>query len=451
MSPAPPLEAGSRVLVVGYGLHGRAVTAALDARGHERVVVDDQPSDAVLAAATGAGVALVAGPGADQLRELVEASTHLVPTPGLHDRHPVFELAAAAGVPVISELDLARQWDQRPLVAVTGTNGKTTVTTLITRMLVASGRAAITAGNMEVPLVTAIDDPTAELFVVEASSFRLGHSSYFAPAVGTWLNFDPDHLDVHRSLDAYEAAKARIWAQQGPDQVAVANADDPVVMRNLPAVPHRRLFGVDQGDARVADGCLSIDGTAVVGIDELARSLPHDIVNGLAAAVTAEAAGATLEAMAGTLRSFTGLPHRVQLVGEAGGVRWYDDSKATTPHAVIAGVGGFDSAVLVAGGRNKGVDLSPLRALTPGLRAVVAIGEAAGEVAAVFAGEVVVRCADSMGEAVTAAAALARPGDAVVLSPACTSYDWYESYVARGDDFARLVAELVGSVGEEPA
>ncbi len=444
MSVAPPLQPASRVLVVGYGLHGQAVTAALAARGHEPVVVDDQPLAPVRDAAASAGVDLVVGPDVDALRELVGSCTHLVPTPGLPDRHPVFGLATAAGVAVVSELDLARQWDQRPLVAVTGTNGKTTVTTLVTRMLNDSGRAARTAGNMELPLVTAIDDAGAEMFVVEASSFRLGHSSLFAPAIGTWLNFDPDHLDVHRSLQAYEEAKARIWAQQGPDDVAVANADDPVVMRNLPPTPRHRLFGIDQGDARLRGDHIVVDHEPLLRVDELARGLPHDIANALAAALTAGAAGAAPEAVAGVLRAFTGLPHRVQLVAEAGGVRWYDDSKATTPHAVVAGVGGFDTAVLIAGGRNKGVDLSPLGVLGPRLRGVVAIGEAAAEVAAVFAGEVPVRCADSMATAVERAAGLARPGDVVVLSPACTSYDWYSDYGARGDDFARCVTELVG-------
>src|SRR4029450_10549977 len=170
---------------------------------------------------------VVAAPAADELVALVAAAEAVLPAPGLPARHPVFALARAAGVPVLSEFDLASWWGDRPLLAVTGTDGKTTVTTLVRDMLVASGRAAVAVGNTPVPLVAAIDDPGTDVFVVEASSFRLEHSQRFAPAVGTWLNFAPDHLDSHPDMASYEAAKARIWRDQTADQVAVGNAAEP--------------------------------------------------------------------------------------------------------------------------------------------------------------------------------------------------------------------------------
>ena len=211
-----------RAAVVGFGITGRSVAQALQARGIEPIVVDDAPGDDARDAARRLGVDLHAAPSADDLRVLIEGSRALFPTPGLPDRHPAMAVAAASGTPVLSEFDLARQWDDRPIVAVTGTNGKTTVTTMVTDMLNGSGSRAEAVGNTDVPLVEAIDDPGIETFVVEASSFRLGHSEYFAPAVATWLNFSPDHLNVHASLDAYEQAKARIWADQAADDVAVA-------------------------------------------------------------------------------------------------------------------------------------------------------------------------------------------------------------------------------------
>lgn len=434
--------AGERALVVGFGLHGRAVVEAMAARGIDAVVVDDAPNDATYAAARAAGVELLV-PSAAELDALVDGAAAVVPTPGLPDAHAVFGFARAHGVPVLSEFDLAGAWDDRPLVAITGTNGKTTVTTMVTEMLVRSGRAAVMAGNTDVPLVTAIDDAAAEVFVVEASSFRLGHSRSFRPAVATWLNFDPDHLDVHASLAAYERAKARIWDDQEADDVAVANAEDPTVMRNLVGRARPVTFGLSSGDACVVDEILVVEGEPLIAASELARSLPHDRANALAAAVTARAAGASRDAVRDTLAAFSGLAHRVALVGEAEGVRWFDDSKATTPHAVLAGVGGFESVVLIAGGRNKGVDLSPLGTLADRVRAVVAIGEATGEIASAFAGGPPVRPAATMADAVRLAAGLARPGDAVVLSPGCTSYDWYSSYAERGDDFAALVRSLV--------
>jgi UDP-N-acetylmuramoylalanine--D-glutamate ligase len=186
-------------------------------------------------------------------------------------------------------------------------------------------------------------------------------------------------------------------------------------------------------------------GLELVAATELPRSLPLDIANSLAAAATALAAGASPEGCRSALRQFTGLPHRVELVAEAGGVRWYDDSKSTTPASVLAAVAGFRSVVLIAGGRNKGLDLGVLAAAAPPVRSVVAIGEAAGDVEAAFAGRVAVTRADTMEAAVLAADEIAEPGDAVLLSPGCASFDWYRSYAERGEEFTALVAATVAT------
>jgi UDP-N-acetylmuramoylalanine--D-glutamate ligase len=201
-------------------------------------------------------------------------------------------------------------------------------------------------------------------------------------------------------------------------------------------------FGFDQGDYHLEGDHLVGEGDALVATGELPRALPHDVANSLAAAATARHGGASLEGIRDALRTFENLPHRVQRVAEVGGVAYYDDSKATTPHATLTAVHGFDSVVLIAGGRNKGLDLRVLRDAAPTLRAVVAIGESADEVVDAFRERVPVRVAGNMEDAVTAAANLAQPGDTVLLSPACASYDWYGSYAERGDDFARLVRAL---------
>ena len=453
-----------KVLVVGLGVTGGAVARALIAHGHDVVAADDSPGQAALAVADELGLNLSVAPDSDELAALVAAADAVVPAPGLPARHPVFARARAARVPVLSEFDLAVRWDDRPLLAVTGTDGKTTVTTLVRDMLAASGLAAVAVGNTPVPLVAAIDDPSTDVFVVEASSFRLEHSQRFAPAVATWLNFAPDHLDSHHDLASYEAAKARIWRDQSAAQVAVGNADDPVVARHLAAAPARHVtFSLcDDGgaDFRLVGG-LGPDGRLVgpgnghalveiARVGELPRAFPHDIANGLAAAATALAGGANAEGVRRGLLEFRGLPHRVALVGEAGGVRFYDDSKATTPHAAATAIAGFESVVLIAGGRNKGLDLGGLAASASSIRAVVAIGEAAPEVAAAFDGVRPVVRAGSMDEAVRAAVELARPGDAVLLSPGCASFDWYGSYGERGDDFARAVREVTGGGGAAP-
>lgn len=434
-------------LVLGLGVTGRAVLRSLVAHGQGALAVDDRPLPAGRELAETLRVELVEAPDEATLAALLDGVDAVLPSPGVPDHHPVFALAARAGVPILSEFDLAARWDQRPHVAITGTNGKTTVTELTTAMLNASGLHAVAVGNTEVPLIAAIDDPTVDVFVVEASSFRLLHSGRYAPSVGTWLNLAPDHLDNHATLAAYTAAKARIWADQAPEQVAIGNADDSVVTTHLASAPARHVtFGLTaSADHHLSgDELVLADGTVLAATSELHRAFPHDVANALAAAASAIHVGGSAEGARAALLSFQGLPHRVALVGEAGGVRWFDDSKATAPHATLAALRGFDSVVLIAGGRNKGLDLSELLTEQARIRAVVAIGEAGHEVAAAFDGARPVRVVGSMHAAVEAAASLAQSGDAVLLSPACASFDWYGLYAERGDDFVRAVrAHLV--------
>jgi UDP-N-acetylmuramoylalanine--D-glutamate ligase len=434
-------------LVVGLGLSGAAAARAFARRGHTVVVVDDDPGDAAGQRAQELGrlgVEFVARPDQDALEQLVASAGLVVPSPGVPPRHPVFALARVAGASVVGEVELASRWTHRPLVAITGTNGKTTVTGLVTDMLVASGTAAVAAGNIGLPLLEAVENE-ADVFVVEVSSFQLELTESFHPSVAVWLNLAPDHLDWHPDLDAYGRAKARIWANQTSDDTAVVNAEDPSVMAWAAGAPSRLVtFGVGGGGYHVDGGALlTPDGTEIAAVADLSRSLPHDLSNALAAAAAALAAGASLDGVRGALTEWRGFPHRVTLVGESGGVRWYDDSKATNPHAALAALRGFDSVVLIAGGRNKGVALSSLAEGADRVRAVVAIGEAGPEVEAAFSGVRPVTVASSMSAAVRAAADAAQPGDSVLLSPGCASFDWYRSYAERGDDFRRAVSELL--------
>ena len=434
-------------LVVGMGRSGEAVAGHLLAHGWRVIAVDDAPGAAGRERARALGVELVEHPAPDELRRLVESVDLVATSPGVPVRHPVFLAAAEQDVPVLGEIELAWRDLDRPVVAVTGTNGKTTVTTLIARMLVESGVAAIAAGNIGLPLSAAVGREV-DVVVAEVSSFQLQFVDGFRPHVAVWLNLAADHLDWHPDVDAYVAAKARIWERQGDDDVAVVNADDPVVMAAAGSAPGRvvtfGLVGVGGSPMwTVVDGALCGPDGPLVGLDELPRARGHDVANALAAAAAASAAGATVDGIRAALVGFEGLPHRLELVGEAGGVSWYDDSKATNPHAAAAAVAGFESVVLIAGGRNKGLDLGALAAGAPRIRAVVAIGDAAGEVAAAFDGLRPVRTALSMDEAVLLAAAAARPGDAVLLAPGCASFDWYDSYARRGDDFARAVRSLL--------
>lgn len=433
-----------RMVVMGLGITGRAVVNALQRHNVDVIAIDDHITDELRDWAAQVAVTVTSCAEHD-LETTLRGSDGLLPTPGLPDHHPVFAAATAAGVPVMSEFDLATLWDGRPCVAVTGTDGKTTVVTLVQRMLERSGIASIAVGNTDTPYVAAIEDPSTEVFVVEASSFRLGHSQRFAPQVGTWLNFGPDHLDAHASLSHYEEAKASIWQHLGASGCAIGNRNDPVVARHLAAVsgPDIETFGGDappaDHDHGIVEDNLIVAGEKLLAISELSRSLPHDIQNGLAAAASARRVGADRQAMADVLREFTGLEHRVELIAEIDGVRYVNDSKATTPHASAAALGGFDSIVLLAGGKNKGLSFDDMLEHVDRINHVVAIGESAADIESVFSDRVSTSVATSMEEAVRQASDRANSGDVVLLSPACASYDWYKNYGERGRDFARIV------------
>lgn len=442
---------GSTHLVVGLGVSGEAIARALLARGESVVVVEDAPGtpSRERASRLAGDVEVVESPTDEVLRRLVGEVDVVVPSPGVPAHHRLFDLAADAGTPVLGEVELASRWTDRPIVAVTGTNGKTTVTTLVRDILEQSGVSAVSAGNIGLPLAEAVDGD-ADVLVVEVSSFQLALTSTFRPRVAVWLNVADDHLDAHGSFHVYVAAKARIWANQTDGDLAVVNADDAVVLGASAMAPAKvttfGLGGRGRADWHVADGALRRpDGDVVVAVDDLPRSLPHDVANALAAAAAADALGATTAGARRAISGFVSLPHRVALVVDAGGVQWYDDSKATNPHAALAAIRGFESVVLIAGGRNKGLDLSMLAEARDRIRAVVAIGDAAPEVAAAFDGVRPVVLATDMDAAVAAAASFAEPGDAVLLSPGCASFDWYANYAERGDDFVRAVHTLVGA------
>lgn len=457
MGNRPPFPSGGCALVVGLGIAGSTTARHLRGRKWEVTVIEDNPSQASrtrFKALEAPGIKMIdikmiERPSESTVRDLVEACDLVVPSPGVAASHRSIVLAQALEKKVCSEFELAAHWSEIPVVAITGTNGKTTVTTLIDEMFKASGLRSIAAGNTDLPLIAAVDEVILgpvdlDVVVVEASSFRLAFTESFHPKVGVWLNVAEDHLDWHETMESYIEAKSKIWANQTHEDVAIACADDPLVMEAASKV-HSTLitFGHDKGDWRVDGSRLRMpDGSTLIEIDELWRKLPHDLTNVMAASAAALAGGATMEGVLDALHSFRGLPHRVSLVGQHRGIDYYDDSKATDPHATLAAIRSFDSVVLIAGGRNKGLDLSVLSSESRHLRAVVAIGEAAGEIIEIFNGKVPVKSAHTMREAVVLASDFAQQGDSVLLSPGCASFDWYSSYGERGDDFARCFGEL---------
>jgi len=445
-----------QVLVYGLATAGASTVRALLRRGHDVVVADDHIDDARRDLANALGVELLPtplDPGAFACQfDLV------VPAPGVPETHPLVVAVRRHDVELVSEIELGYRWEQqraagpRPILAVTGTDGKTTTTDMAVSMLRAAGRRAAAVGNTDVPFVDALDTDL-DAFVIECSSFRLAWTTEFRADAAVWLNFAPDHLNWHATLDNYEATKARIFELQRGSDVAIGFADDPVVMRHLDGAPGRRIsYGLDRGDYRRDGAQLVGPNGPIADVAAMGRSLPHDITNALAAAALVLETGlADRSAIATALGGFRAQPHRLESIGDADGITWYNDSKATTPHAASAAIRAFDSLVLIAGGSRKGVDLSPMADESGRIRAVVAIGEAAPDIRAVFGAATPVIDALSMSAAVSVAADLARAGDAVVLSPGCASFDWYGGYPERGEDFRRLVREHLSMPTASPS
>ncbi|MEY2443638.1 MAG: UDP-N-acetylmuramoylalanine--D-glutamate ligase [Ilumatobacteraceae bacterium] len=444
-------------LVYGMAISGEAVARALHDRGVRVLVADDSLTEAKSAAAAAVGAELVVKPEGAALEQLVAVADIICPAPGVPETHRLIDAAKRHAKPIRTEIDLAYEWEQqrpggpRPMLAVTGTDGKTTTTMMAAAMLRCAGLKVAAVGNTELPLIAALDDDV-DAFVVECSSFRLNWVEHFRSDASVWLNLAEDHQNWHVSMRAYELAKARLWAHNRSTDVAVGNAADPAVMRNLATASGRRVtFGADDADYRLVGTTLTGPRGSLAERSLMTRDLPHDVTDALAAsAIVIESGLATAAAVAEALATFEYPPHRIERVGVYDGVAWYNDSKATTPHAAITAIRGFRSIVLMAGGRNKGLDLASLALEHDRVKAVVALGEAASTIHDAFAPWCPVAEVDSMHAAVDAAATFAAAGDTVLLSPACASFDWYPEggYPARGDDFKRLVHSRFGDGGQ---
>jgi UDP-N-acetylmuramoylalanine--D-glutamate ligase len=356
-------------------------------------------------------------------------------------------------------------------VAITGTNGKSTTTTLAGEMLAATGHPTFVGGNLGTPLSAVVGTPAAGadgFVVVEVSSFQLETTSRFRPQVAVLLNITPDHLDRYADLEEYAAAKARLFAAQTAEDFAVLNVDDSRVAALAPTLrsqvlrfstrlrpsPEQPLAGWLEGD----ELCLLLPGEELERYPATSPGLVgrHNQENALAAALAARLLGATGQEVLATLGAFRPLPHRMTLVGTAGQVAYYDDSKGTNVDAVVAALDGFPRpVVLIAGGRDKGGSYDPLAEVLGRVgRAAVLIGEAAARIEEAIGKATKVARAGSMDEAVAVASRLAHPGDAVVLSPACSSFDMFRDYKHRGEAFQAAVLRLMGEpviTGEQRA
>ena len=451
MTATPPFSvAGRKVGVVGAERSGVAAAELLVRRGAQVTLTDMRESIQEDARLRDAGVALeLGGHRTDTLRQ----ADLIVLSPGVPPGQPALADARAAGVPVMGELELASRWLRGRVIAITGTKGKSTTTTLTGRMLEAGGHRVLVGGNIGHALSAQVDESTEDtIHVVETSSFQLEGSETFHPWIAVLLNFSPDHLDRHADLAEYAAAKARLFANQTPDDWVLLNADDePSHALAQDARARRLLFAVDRD---LPEGIV-VSGDAIVrrsgGSDEvlvplsavklLGRHLLSDV---LAAAAVASIAGVGADAMTRAVEGFTGLEHALEPVTEIGGVRFVNDSKATNIESALRAIESFTPGlVVILGGRFKGGDFGDLRAaLAERAATVVAIGEAAPLVHTALGRSVPVHDATEMVAAVRTAFAVASPGETVLLAPACASFDMFRDYAERGRVFKQEVAKL---------
>lgn len=450
----------SRVLVLGLGASGAASARLLAERGEHVTVADDRDDDILAARAAdlrGLGVAARLGGAGD---ELLAGQDAVVVSPGVPQAHHLIVAAQAAGLAVWSEPELAGRLnaDRTRVVAVTGTNGKTTTTELLAGCLDAPA-----AGNIGTPMVQVLGaDAPPKLVVAELSSFQLRFTETLRADVGVLLNVAPDHLDWHGTLAAYRAAKAQVWARQRPQDWAVVNRDDAgarTVADEHPPPGRIAWFGLGVptgGDVGIESGWVvqRVRDDAperVAAVEAMRLRGPHNLANACAAVAAALCAGGRPERIAATVAAFSAGPHRMELVASVGGIEWVNDSKATNPHAAAAALQAYPSVIWIAGGLNKELSFDELAGSLRGrVRLALTIGASGPDIAAVArAAGIEAAEAGTLDEAVRLAAAAARPGDTVLLSPACASMDQFRDYAERGDRFRDLAsaAAMAGRTG----
>ncbi len=438
---------GKRAVVAGLGKTGQSVIRHLLARGWQVAATDSRAEPPGIAMLRAVYPELVFSLGALDAQLLVDADC-VIASPGLPQQDPFFTAARARGIEVIGDIELFARSGARPVVGITGTNGKSTVTTLVARMAECAGLMARAGGNLAPPALDLLEGGPAQLYVLELSSYQLETTQSLQLAAATVLNVTPDHMDRYADLAAYAAAKARIFEHCA---TAVVNGDDPLVLAMARAGQRTLTFSIEpqrQADyhllAEAGGEWLCCRGERLMAMDEMRLVGRHNAANALAALAMGDALGLDRFAMLTALAEFPGLPHRAAFVRDFAGVRYVNDSKGTNVGATLAAVAGFAGPLLlIAGGDGKGQDFSPLAAALAGkTRLALLIGRDAAQIEAALAGHVASQRCATLEEAVVAAARAAQPGDTVLLSPACASLDMFRDYAQRGEVFADAVRRL---------
>ncbi len=449
--------AGSSVLVMGLARSGEAVARLLQKLGARVTVNDAKPKEALAAAENleADGIKVVAG---DHPLTLLDECDLIVKNPGIPYDRPLLVEATARGIPIVTEVEIAYAVTKSPIIGITGSNGKTTTTSLVGYIFEKAGRPAIVAGNIGTPLAAvAYDSDPAEWIIAELSSFQLQGTSAFRPHIAALLNLYPAHLDYHGSMSAYIAAKSHIFANQQSTDIAILSLDHAQVADLSTWIPATvwwisvkeivpRGVYLRDGIIYYAPGGQGEDPIAIIPIDDMLLRGMHNVENALAACAVSLAAGISISAIADGLREFGGVVHRLEFVREKDGVRYVNDSKATNPQAAIRAIESFSEPLIgILGGLDRGDDLTPL--ISPvkrHMKAVLTIGQSGSRMQEVakMAEITQIYAVSSIEEAVLLSHRLAEKGDVVLLSPAAASWDMFTSFEERGDIFKQAVHML---------
>ncbi|MEA3363003.1 MAG: UDP-N-acetylmuramoyl-L-alanine--D-glutamate ligase [Thermodesulfobacteriota bacterium] len=440
-----------RIVVIGAGLSGQALVRFLVERGATVALSDLRKREKIDGLDSLQDLSIRFDLGGHSL-ELFEQADLIAVSPGVPLNCEPLRLAASCGIPLLGEIEIAAREITAPIIGVTGTNGKSTVTSLIGEIMRAWGENVFVGGNLGTPLVEACSAEFDNV-VVELSSFQLETIEHFHPAIGLLLNLSPDHLDRYPDLDSYYQAKLRLFRNMTVADFAVLNADDPEVCRLTTDLKATKVWFSARG--RLVEGMTRLGDRLVwnwggddiqLPLSEMQISGEHNIENAMAAMIPALLQGCPAELAWKAVCSFTGLEHRMQLVRQLNGVNWYNDSKGTNVGSVMKSLAGFSSGVtLIAGGKDKGSNYTPLRPLLEQkVDHLILIGEAAQKMAVELSGSCEVRLAVGLESAVKQAYEITAPDGTVLLSPACSSFDMFTNYQERGNEFERLVQQLPG-------
>lgn len=439
-----------RVLVLGLGLSGEAAAELLLREGAVVTVIDDGESPELMERAgrlRAKGVFVALG---ERGRDIPERCELLVMSPGIPPEHPVIRRSGERGVPILGEVELAYRFLPGRLIAVTGTNGKTTTVSLLTGIFRRAGLPAVAGGNNGYPLSRVVlDGGDRSPVVAEISSFQLERIDLFRPEISVLLNITPDHLDRYREMANYRSAKLRLFRNQGSgDRAVIPERLRSLLTAVVPPEVEMVTWGGEGGMVRREEGALWLNRAGqrerICGEDEIPLRGKHNRENVMAAATVALICGVPVLAIREAVCSFRGLPHRLEYLGEVSGVHFYNDSKATNPGAVAAALGSFDRPVIwLAGGSEKGLDFSLLKPrLSKSVKLALLIGESREKLRRLVEGVIPFQMASSLEEVVSIASRRAEPGDSVLLSPGCASFDMFTNYRERGEIFKDLVRKL---------